>query len=146
MSEFTLTAVAPDPKLWTGDHGEFAIYDVEFEGAQGRGTAQLKQKSSTPPPTPGMKLDAEIVQRGGRPAELKRIFKQNGTGGGKSYGRSPAERSEMRRMSAQKQALTLFALELQHGSVRIEDVQGKRASDLLTPRIEFFDRDAKCDE
>lgn len=85
MADFILTAVSPEPRIWKGDHGDFAIYEVSFEGEQGHGKAELKQKASTPAPSVGQTLDAEIVQKPGRPAELKKVWKQGGSsnGGGK---------------------------------------------------------------
>jgi hypothetical protein len=113
VPDFTLTSVDPDPKPWTGDHGTFLIYKVSFEGEQGRGDAEMKTKSSSPAPTAGQVIDAEIVQKGGRPPELKRIWKDtrsNGKPKGGDY-RSP---EQIMRGFAHMNALKYW--ELKHAS------------------------------
>jgi hypothetical protein len=113
MSQFTITAVSPDPpREWTGDHGTFLIYDIEFEGEQGRGKGDTKRKADSPAPKVGDVLDAEIVQKAGRRPELKRIPRQNGgsLGGGGSRGKSPQESRQIARMNSHAHALTYWKL------------------------------------
>lgn len=140
MSDFTLTAVKPEPRIWKGEYGEFAIYDVSFEGDQGQGDAQIKTKATSPAPTVGQVIDAEIVTKPGFPSELKRIPKQQGgfNGGNGSRGKSPQESRQIARMAAQKAAIQLLDAEMRAGMVRPE---GLKASELLTPRIDFFFND-----
>lgn len=112
MSNFTILSVN-GMKEWTGDHGTFHIYDVDFDGEQGRGAGQIKQKDTSPAPTVGQVIDAEIVQKPGRPPELKRVWKQSSNGGGasgRSYGKSPEERAQIARMNAHGHALKYWEM------------------------------------
>lgn len=113
MAEFTITAVGGN-REWTGDHGTFVIYDVSFEGATGKGDGQIKQKQTTAPPTPGLVLDAELVQKGSFPPELKRIPKNGGGFGGGGGGKSPDERAQIARMNAHAHAMKYW--ELKHAA------------------------------
>lgn len=76
MSDFTIERVN-GMREWTGDHGTFHIFEVEFTGAQGAGTAEIKRKDSSPAPVAGETIDAEIIRKGDR-TELKRIYKPGG--------------------------------------------------------------------
>lgn len=143
MSQFTLTAVDPEPRVWEGDHGAFHIWTIAFEGLQGRvDEGELKQKATTPAPTVGQTVDGEIVSKPGRKPELKKIFSPNGGGGGfkGGGGKSPVERAEIRRMSSQRAAIELLAVEVAAG-LRFDEKQ--KASDLLLPRIDWMEQDAK---
>jgi hypothetical protein len=138
MPDFTLTAVQTPPKPWSGQYGDFHIYDVSFTGEQGQGDAQIKQKASSPAPTVGQVIDAEIVPKPGFPSELKRIPKQqNGFAAG-GRDKSPQESRQIARMAAQKAAIELLRMELDTGIVSRESL---KASELLTPRIDFFFND-----
>lgn len=120
MSEFVLTAVETPPKEWTGDHGTFHIYTVQFKGDQGEGTAQIKQKASSPAPTEGQTLDAEIVhKREGLPPELKRIYQNRNGGGSKKGGGDYRSPEQIMRSFAHSHALKW--LEIKAGMGKLEE-------------------------
>jgi hypothetical protein len=139
MPEFTLTAVKPEVRYWEGEHGRFAIYDVSFEGSQGRGDAQIKQKDSSPAPTVGQTVDAEIVhKKPGFPPELKRNYQQGGRGGGGSGGwksKSPEEVKAINRAVAQKNAILLLGVEVQAGKAFALEQGQDFAVGLLAPLL-----------
>lgn len=127
MAEFVLTAVEMPPKEWTGDHGTFHIYTVQFKGDQGEGTAQIKQKASSPAPTEGQTLDAEIVhKREGLPPELKRIY-QNRNGGGAPRQRDPVETKRIIHQHAQK-----VAIEYVKAKAILKQIEGFTAEDVFS--------------
>ena len=150
MADFTITAVEDGYREWAGEHGTFRIFDVRFEGQQGNGEAEIKRKSSSPAPTVGEVVDAEIVQKAGRKPELKRVYKPpggsgpRGNGGGNWRPRSPEETRAINRAVAQKNAIGLLGVELQAGLVAGDAI---KASDLLKPRIDWlFDDLQKASE
>lgn len=141
MSQFTIEEVLGQEEFST-DHGSFIAYEVRFAGEQGAGTAQHKRKASSPAPTAGEIIDGELVHKNGR-VELKRVWKDSPPGGGKPGGggkwqpKTPEERLEERRRSAQIRAIELLAVEVSAG----QKFTDQRASELLKPRIEFFFND-----
>jgi hypothetical protein len=136
MSDFKITGVGDEERFSTAN-GEFVSYEVQFEGQQGNGTAHHKRKASSPVPTVGEVIDADLVQKNGK-TELKRVWKDKPRGGG-GHSEDPKRSAEIRRMASQKCAVALLAVEVAAG-LRFEN---SKASELLKPRIDFFENDAK---
>lgn len=110
MSDFKIEEVLSQESFST-EHGQFVSYEVRFSGEQGSGVAQHKRKASSPAPAVGEVIDAELVQKNGK-TELKRVWKQNGGGGGSSTGRSPQDTKQIVRQHSQHMAI-LWAAVLQ---------------------------------
>lgn len=121
--------------------GELAVYEVELkDGENGFVKAEIVQKPSSPAPALG---PVEGTLEPGQYAMKFKRAKAAFNGGG-FKGKSPEERAEMRRMSAQKQAIALLDVELKSGLIPAEKLAAVKASELLKPRIDFFDDDAKA--
>lgn len=150
MPSFTITSVDPDPRPWNTKKGNpWLSYKVEYTGDQGASIAgepsELSRPADAPAPKPGEVIDAEIDNSNPAfPPKLREARKNGGGGGGGFRGKSPEERTEMRRMSAQKQAIALLDVELKSGLIPAEKLAAVKASELLKPRIDFFDDDAKA--
>ena len=137
MSQFTITAVT-DMDEWQSKEGAPMItYTVDFEGEQGSGSAGHTRKAASPAPKSGDVLDAELVTKNGKTV-LKRIWQENKPQQG-GRGKSPGESRQIARMNAQSQALKLLELEIAMGKT----FESEKASELLTPRIQFFFDDTK---
>jgi len=78
MPDFRVEAPVTELERFSTDKGSFVVYEIGFSGAEGKGTIRHKRKDSSPAPTPGETLDAEIKQTKDGP-ELKRVWKQNGS-------------------------------------------------------------------
>jgi hypothetical protein len=145
VSQYTLTSVDPEPRIWKGEHGDFAIYTVSFEGEQGKGDGEIKQKASTQAPTVGATLDAEIVQKGGRPPELKRVWKENaprGSNGGGFRSRDPKDTAQIVRQHSQHVAILWAAtLQKEHGQLPLRE--GEETHEWLKRLIDWFDADVR---
>jgi hypothetical protein len=137
MSEFTITGVSPEPRIWKGEHGTFHIWEVMFRGPQGEGTADHKRKASSPAPQAGETFDGEIVHKGEHKPELKRIWKSESQTQGKKGALSVSERASINRSVAQKNAILLLGIEVQ-GGLTFKD---KTADDLLKTRIDWLFQD-----
>lgn len=139
MSDFTITEVG-GKEVFSNDHGEFAVYEVDFTGDQGTGHAIHKRKSSSPAPVPGEVIDAEIVHKNGK-VELKRVWKQNGSGGGGGFtgaGKSPEQQRSIVRQHSQDMAIR--HCQILHLRGELGDVYNVEK---LKPIIDWFVRDAE---
>lgn len=142
MADFTITAVEDGYREWTGEHGTFRIFDVRFEGQQGNGEAEIKRKSSSPAPTVGEVIDAEIVQKAGRKPELKRVYKPPG-GSGPRAGRSPQESAQIVRQHSQHVAILWAATLQKENGGKLPVREGEQPRDWLKHIIDWFDQDVK---
>ncbi len=88
----------------------------------------------------GETIEGTIEPRQGFPSEFKQAAKQNGYGGGGgSRQEDPRKSAEIRRMASQKVAVALLAAEVAAGLT----FENQKASELLKPRIQFFEDDAR---
>lgn len=137
MTDFKVLAPVTELERFSTDKGTFVVYEIGFDGNDGKGTIRHKRKDSSPAPTPGETMDAEIKQTKDGP-ELKRVWKQNAASNGSSgYKEDPRKSAEIRRMASQKAAIALLAAEVAAGLT----FQNEKASELLKPRIDFFEKD-----
>ncbi len=102
MSTFVIEEVLSQEEFST-EHGVFRAYEVRFSGDTAKGIATHKRKASSPPPTPGETIDAEIIRKGER-TELKRVWQPNRPGAS-SGGRSPQDTRQIVRQHSQKVAM-----------------------------------------
>ena len=134
MASFTINKCEFKKSFEGNKGGEFAVYNVELKDSEGQFTqAEMVQKSSTPAPEVGQVVEG-TVEAGQYGMKFEKAQAFGGNGGGRSYGKSPQELAEMRRMSAQKQAIALLAVEVQAG----KDFKEVPATELLKPRIQWF--------
>jgi hypothetical protein len=141
VSDFEITEVSEEePKSWTGDHGTFLIYEIQAKGGQGEGYFDVKRKASSPAPTVGETIDAEIVRKGDRKPELKRIRKQDGASSSSpARGNwSPEKERSIVRQHSQKVAVMWLTLMQARGKIP-EDAD----KDFLIKYIDFFQNDAE---
>jgi hypothetical protein len=139
VSDFVIEEVLGQEDFSTAN-GDFTAYTVRFSGDQGNGTAQHNRKASSPAPVAGETIDAEIQHKNGK-AMLKRLYKPPGgqSGGFNGGGRSPQDTKQIVRQHSQEMALRLLTLEIELGTVP----KDAKASELLTPRIDWFQKDAE---
>lgn len=117
--------------------GTFVVYTVALKDGDGVTAAELVQKQASPTPKPGDVLEGTL-EKTDYGMKFKRAQNFGGKGGG---GKSPAERAEIRRMHSQEMGLRLLDIELRLGKLT-ELAETKKASELLLPRVDFFDEDA----
>ncbi len=148
MPDFTITDVG-ESEPWTSKDGkDFVTYSVSYEGDNKRGDARLSRLASSSPPHISEVLENFELGYGKNGAALKRAKDGGKAGGGGSGGsswkpKSPQELAEMGRMSAQKQALELLAIEVHSGWMTKEDAKGEPLSTLLKKRVDWFYDDIK---
>jgi hypothetical protein len=106
MSAFTIESADFKKSFQGKNGGEFAVYEVQFKGNDGAGTAEMVQKASSPAPSGEIDGTLEQTQFGWK---LKRAFSPNG-GGGRSFGKSPEERAQIARMNSHGHALAYWRL------------------------------------
>src|ERR1035441_4337186 len=128
---------------YTTKHGsELVPYELAWTSPEGQHlTGQLSQKPETAPPQEGQTLDVTMEIKGDR-RFLKKVPRDGGHpggGGGVRHSEDPKKSAEIRRMASQKCAVALLAVEVAAG-LRFEN---SKASELLKPRIEYFENDAK---
>lgn len=128
-----------DKRPWEGSEGsKMVAHEIEVKDGEGFQRVDVHRPEGVPGPRVGDTFNGTI-KFGSRGATLK-VDKAPGggsKGSGGGYGKSPEERAEIRRSVAQKAAVALLAVEVQAG-LKFESV---KASELLTPRIEFFAKD-----
>ena len=143
MSIYKLTAVEQGD-TFTTEHGQFQAWTVHVlpEDVD----AQLNTKvGSGKAPEVGEEIDGTL-SKGPRGWKLKRAFNAgtNPRKGGyeewpPAHERDPSKNAAIIRTSAIKAAIDLLAVEVAAGIPMGET----KASDLLKPRIEFFEKDIK---
>lgn len=140
MPSFTLTKDAVEKKRLPADEarkrGPLVIYSIELRDEGRLVQAEMMQKPETPAPKAGDVLEGTLTT-----SDFGMKFKKDkpafgGKGGG---GKSPQERKEIRRMASQRAGIELLAVEVAAG-LRFENT---KASDLLLPRIQWFEDDAR---
>lgn len=139
MPDFTITGVGDEERFST-QNGEFVSYQVEFEGSQGRGTAFHKRKASSPVPSVGEVIDAELVQKNGK-TELKRIWKQDGGGSNGFSGKSPDQQKSIVRQHSEHMAI-LFMATVQKEGVSLPGDTASEKLDALRRIVDWFVEDA----
>lgn len=128
---------ANEKKRFTGSKGgEFIVWNVEFDGNDGRGTAEMVKQATSPKPEGAVDATLEPTQYGWKLKENRK----NGFGGGGFKGKSPQERAEIRRMNAQGHALRLLAAQVAAGKAPPE---GTTIFGHLKPLIDWFETDTK---
>ena len=141
MPVFTITYVGEPKELQAKDtYSAKLIYPVEIAEDTPHGKDfELWQETTTAPPMLGP-IEAEIVPAKGtfkpRLKRAKKGFRGNGGGG---YKEDPKKSAEIRRMASQKAAIALLSCEVAAG-LRFGD---QKASELLKPRIDFFEKDVE---
>jgi hypothetical protein len=86
MAEFTITAVNPETKTWSGGKGTFVDYQVRFEGNPN--VVKITQKPETRPPQVGDVVTGSVDMSAPYGPKFKKEFSQGGGGGG--YRANPA--------------------------------------------------------
>lgn len=137
MTDFKVLAPVTELERFSTDKGTFVVYEIGFDGNDGKGTIRHKRKDSSPAPTPGETMDAEIKQTKDGP-ELKRVWKQNAPSNGSGgYKEDPRKSAEIRRMACQRAAIELLTAEVHAGLT----FTNQKASDLLKPRVDWLEAD-----
>lgn len=140
MSQFTITEVDPETRSWQSSKGNpYISYKVGFKGEQGEGAGELSRPAKDPRPTVGETLPEGTTLDSSNPRFPAKLVEPRSGGGSKSFGKSPQERAEIRRMASQKAAVALLAVEVAAGLT----FKDEKASEMLKPRIKFFEDDAR---
>ncbi len=116
-------------------HGSFQSWCLAITDGEKQMDAELNTKIGKDGPTIGERIEGELT-KGQYGWKLKRSYSQNG-GGGRGYAEDPKKSAEIRRMASQKAAIALLAAEVAAGLT----FKDEKASELLKPRIDFFERD-----
>lgn len=78
MPEYTIQAVAPEPRKYSTKFGDMASYKVKFTTEAD--TVEISQKEATPAPKPGDTLNGTITE-----TEYGKKFKKDFAGGGSGF-------------------------------------------------------------
>lgn len=140
MSTFQILS-ATEKKRFTGSKGgEFIVWNVEFDGNDARGNAELVKAATSPTPSGSIDATLEQTQYGPKLKETRK----DGFGGGQR-GKSPQERAEIRRLASHKVAVETLSLQVRLAVANgdTEKFKGKTPQELLGNLIAFFDDDAR---
>jgi hypothetical protein len=137
VSDFTITEVLGQEPFQT-EHGQFVAYEVRFEGEDGNGVAQHNRKSSSPMPTIGEVIDAEIIHKGDR-TTLKKIWKPAGVGASNGGGRSPQDTKQIVRQHSQHMSIMWTAILQKEGNLKPDALTPEG----LTRLTDWFQADAE---
>lgn len=101
---------------------------------------EISQKPETAPPAEGQQIDGTI-EDGKYGPKFKKIYAQNGSGSSNGGGRTedPRKSAEIRHLASVKAALHLLEIEVRAGAT----FENEKASEMLKPRIAFFENLAR---
>lgn len=136
MPQFTVEKCEAAETFKKEPYGEFQVWKVQVHDGQQSIAATLNTKLGKSGPSVGERIEGELT-KGPHGNKLKRAAQSYGSKGG--GGKSPQERKEIRRMASQRAGIELLAVEVAAG-LRFENV---KASDLLLPRVQWFEDDAR---
>lgn len=137
MPMYSVTAVERDGGF-TNEHGEFFSWKLMVKDGDTSTECSINTRSDKPAPTVGQQIDGTLEPGKFRP-KLKKNFSGGGGGGGGPRTEDPKKSAEIRRMASQRAGIELLAVEVAAG-LRFENV---KASDLLLPRVQWFEDDAR---
>lgn len=112
MSVYTVAAVGSEPRSWQSKYGPMLTYKITIRNAEGREMqCDLNQKESSAAPAVGQTLEGSVQNHEYGP-RFKKVQQQPGFGGRR--GGSPEERASIAMQHAQKAAVDIVRLELEH--------------------------------
>jgi hypothetical protein len=123
--------------VWESDKGgSMQSWNLKLIDGQGEYECQANTKLGNEFPAIGEDVEGEIKRGGpGQPNRFKKAYTAPTPGASKGWQpKSPEERIEERRRSAQIRAIELLAVEVSAGM----KFENEKASELLKPRITFF--------
>jgi hypothetical protein len=132
MPNWTVTQRAK-ADVWTSQQGgQMQSWDLVLVDGERTAQCQANTKLGNEFPEVGQQVEGELVNRGpDRPMGFKKAYNPQ-------QGKSPAESRQIARMAAQKAAVALLKVEIETGLLKPE---AAKASELLTPRIDYFFND-----
>lgn len=129
MSTYTIVNVAPAPRAWESKYGPMLTYLVTLRNAAGKTMdCQLNQKANSPAPTAGQQVDGTVETTDYGPR-----FKKEQQARGGFQRDSPEQRASIAMQHAQKAAVDIVRMELEHGRdapISVTDLVMARAQKL----------------
>lgn len=131
MPTYTITAVSPTARDWNSTQGgPMKAYRVTLRNAEGREMPNVEwsRKATSPAPTAGQEIDANVDTSGTHGPKLKLIPKATFTGGGGGgRPRDPAERHSIEMQSSLTRGVETVRIAIDAGVFKpanVADVAG----------------------